>query len=311
MERIIKISILLTIINMMIATLLHAQELNCKVIVMADQVQGIDPKVFKTMEQEAAAFIKARKWGNDAFENNEKIECIFTIVLNKQIEGTEGGFMGRLSVQATRPVFNSSYTSSLINYTDKDFAIKYIQYQPFEFNDNRVSGNEPLVSNLSATLAYYCYLILGLDYDSFALKGGTEFFNKAQNIVNNAPENKAITGWKATEGQRNRFWLSDQILNNRFVNMRDVFYKYHRLGLDQLSTEPETARSLINGLFPILQQVNSENPTSMLMQFFFSAKSDEIRNFLAMTPMADKQKIIPILSQLDVTNAAKYAELMK
>ncbi len=311
MECIKKISLLSSLLILLFTYLGKAQELNCKVIVMADQVQGIDPKVFKTMEQEAAAFLKARKWGNDAFENNEKIECIFTIVLNKQIEGTEGGFNGRLSVQATRPVYNSTYTTSLINFTDKDFAIKYIQYQPFEFNDNRVTGNEPLVSNLSASLAYYCYLILGLDYDSYALKGGTDFFNKAQNIVNNAPENKAISGWKATEGQRNRFWLIDQILNNRFVNMRDVYYKYHRLGLDQLTTEPEQARSLMNSLFPILQQVNSENPTSMLMQFFFSAKSEEIRNFLAMTPLADKQKIIPILSQLDVTNAAKYAELMK
>lgn len=288
-----------------------AQELNCKVIVMAEQITGIEQKVFKTMESDAATFINTRKWGNDAFENKEKIECIFTIILNKQIEGVEGGFMGRLSIQATRPVYNTTYTTSLVNYTDKDFAIKYIQFQPFDFNDNRVTGNEPLVSNLSAMLAYYCYIILGLDYDSFALKGGTDFFNKALNIVNNAPENKAITGWKATESQRNRYWLTDQLLNTRFVTMRDVFYKYHRLGVDQLATEPEAARNTMNSLFPIMQTVNNENPSSMLMQFFINTKSEEIRNFLVATSMADKQKIIPLLSQIDVANAAKYAELMK
>lgn len=288
-----------------------AQELNCKVIVMAEQITGIEQKVFKTMESDAATFINTRKWGNDAFENKEKIECIFTIILNKQIEGVEGGFMGRLSIQASRPVYNTTYTTSLVNYTDKDFAIKYIQFQPYDFNDNRVTGNEPLVSNLSAMLAYYCYIILGLDYDSFALKGGTDFFNKALNIVNNAPENKAITGWKATESQRNRYWLTDQLLNTRFVSMRDVFYKYHRLGVDQLATEPEAARNTMNSLFPIMQTVNNENPSSMLMQFFINTKSEEIRNFLVATSMADKQKIVPLLSQIDVANAAKYAELLK
>jgi hypothetical protein len=288
-----------------------AQEFNCKVMVMGDQVAGIDQKVFRTMEQDAMTFVNTRKWGNDAFDNKEKIEVVFTIILSKQIEGVEGGFQGRLSVQATRPVYNSTYTTTLINHTDKDLAIKYIQFQPYDFNDNRVSGNDPLASNLTAMLAYYCYIILGMDYDSFALKGGTEFLNKALNIVNNAPEHKAISGWKATEGQRNRFWLSDQLLNNRFAGMRDVVYKYHRLGLDLLSTEPEAARSQINSLFPILQQINSENPASMLMQFFITTKSEEIRNFMALSSMADKQKIIPMLVQIDVANAAKYAELLK
>jgi hypothetical protein len=289
----------------------QAQELFAKVIVNAEQIQGTDPKVFNTMAQDATTFINTRKWSNDAFDVKEKIECIFTIVLNKQIEGVEGGYLGRISVQATRPIYGTTYTSSLINFSDKDLAIKYIQFQPYDFNDNRVSGNDPLASNLAATLAYYCYIILGLDYDSFALKGGTDFYNKALNIVNNAPENKIISGWKATESQRNRYWLIDQLLNSRFVNMRTVFYQYHRMGLDMLSTETEKARSTINSLFPILQQVNSDNPTSMIMQFFMNTKSEEFRNFLSGASLSDRQKIVPIISQLDVANAAKYAELLK
>ena len=210
---------------LLLAGIGYSQELNCKTIVIAEQVQGTDPKVFKTMEQAITEFVNTRKWGSDNFENKEKIECVFTIIINKQVEGVEGGFSGRLSIQATRPVYNTTYATNLVNFVDKDVAFKYIQFQPVEFNDNRVAGNDALASNLSALISFYSYMILGLDYDSYALKNGTEFFNKALNIVNNAPENKSIVGWKAAESQRNRFWLSDQISNNRFVGMREAFYK--------------------------------------------------------------------------------------
>ncbi|GBL34815.1 hypothetical protein EMGBS15_04100 [Filimonas sp.] len=143
------------------------------------------------------------------------------------------------------------------------------------------------------------------------MKGGTEFYNRAQNIVNNAPENKAIAGWKATENQRNRFWLVDQVTNSRFAEMRTLFYKYHRLGLDQFSTDAEQARNTMNDIFPMLERVNTDNPSSVLMRFFFYAKTDEIQNFLAKTSMTDKQKIVPILAAIDVTNASKYQALLK
>lgn len=288
-----------------------SQEFNCKAIVIAEQVQGTDPQVFKTLEQALSDFVNTRKWTSETYQNKEKIECVFTLIVNKTIEGVEGGFTGRLSIQATRPVFNSTYTTSLVNYVDKDFAFRYVQFQPIEFNDNRITGSDALVSNLPAVIAYYCYIILGLDYDSFALKGGTDYLTRAMNIANNAPEHKAINGWKATENQRNRFWLIDQMMNNRFAGMRDVVYKYHRLGLDMMTTDAEASRNTINALFPQLQQINNENPSSIWMQFFFNAKSDEIINFLALTPMNEKQKLVPILSQLDVSNAGKYANLLK
>jgi hypothetical protein len=288
-----------------------AQEFNCKVNVNADQIPGVEAKVFKTLEQSLSDFINTRKWGNDVFQSKEKIELVFTLILSKKIDGVEGGYLGRLSVQSKRPIFNSSYSSTIVNYTDKDLAIKYIEFQPIEFNDNRVVTNDALTSNLPAIISYYCYIALGLDYDSFSLKGGTDFYNKALNIANNAPENNAIVGWKATESQRNRFWLIDQLHNNRFDKMRTVFYQYHRVGLDLLTSDPELGRVNINGLIPILKEVNQENPSSMLMQFFFSAKSEELQNFISASTMADKQKIIPILSQLDVVNANKYIQLLK
>ncbi len=288
-----------------------AQEINCKVNVLGDQITGIDQKVFATLAQDAASFVNTRKWTSDEFENREKIDCIFTIILSKTLEGVEGGFSGRIAIQASRPVYGTSYVTNLINYTDKDFAFKYIQFQPFDFNDNRVAGNDPLVSNLTAVIAYYTYLVLGFDYDSFSLKGGTEFFNKALNIVNNAPENRFIAGWKAMESQRNRFWLSDQILNSRFAGFRDQYYKYHIQGLDLLSTDAENGRKNMNTVFAPLQQINNENPSSILLSFFFTAKNEEIRNFMQQNTTAEKQRIVPILQQLDVTNAAKYGELLK
>lgn len=288
-----------------------AQEFKAKVIVIAEQVQGTDPQVFKTMEQAITEFINTRKWTADAFTNAEKIECVMTVVVTKLIEGVEGGFTGRISVQATRPVYNTNYTSPMVNFVDKDLSFKYVQFQPIEFNDNRITGSDALVSNLPAVIAYYCYIILGLDYDSYALKGGTEYFNRALNIANNAPENKAISGWKATENQKNRFWLIDQILNSRFAAMREVVYKYHRLGMDLLSSDPETARNTMNGLFTTMQQINNENPSSIWLQFFFNAKSDEVVNFLSQATLIEKQKIVPIVSQLDVSNAGKYANLLK
>jgi hypothetical protein len=288
-----------------------AQEFNCKVNINADQIPGVEARVFKTLEQSLSDFINTRKWGNDVFQNKEKIELVFTLILSKKIDGVEGGYLGRLSVQSKRPIFNSSYSSTLINYTDKDLAIKYIEFQPIEFNDNRVVTNDALFSNLPAIISYYCYIALGLDYDSFSLKGGTDFYNKALNIANNAPENNTIVGWKATESQRNRFWLIDQLHNNRFDKMRIVFYQYHRVGLDLLTSDPELGRVNINGLIPILKEVNQENPSSMLMQFFFSSKSEEFQNFISASTMAEKQKLIPILSQLDVVNANKYIQLLK
>ncbi len=288
-----------------------AQEMNCKVMVIADQIQGVEPKVFKTLEKDLADFINNRKWTSDNFENKEKIECVFTLILNRQIEGVEGGYQGKLNISSSRPIFNTTYSSTMVNYVDNDISIKYVQYQQLDFNDSRVAGSDPFVSNLTALVAYYTYFILALDYDSYSLKGGTEFYNKAQNIVNNAPENKVIIGWKASENQRNRFWLADQAINSRFAEMRNVLYKYHRLGLDLMSTDPDGARNTINTIFPSLEQINTENPSSQWMRFFFYAKSDEIQNFLAKTSITDKQKIIPILTVIDVMNSGKYLALLK
>jgi hypothetical protein len=303
--------LILLVTILMSPLLLLAQEFNCKVNVMADQIQGVDQKIFATMQQSIQEFVNTRKWTNDNFETKERIECAFNIVLSKRIEDVEGGYIGRISVQSKRPVYNANYSSTMVNFMDKDLNIKYIQFQPITFNDNRVSGAEPLEANLSAVIAFYCYIMLGLDYDSFLLKGGTEHYNKALNIVNNAPEHKNIDGWKATDkDQRNRYWLADQLLNSRFASMREIFYKYHRLGLDLMTVDEEMAKVNMNVIFPMLQIVNQENPSSHIMRFFMAAKNEEVLSYVATLPPADKQRIVPVLTQIDVTNASKYVGLL-
>lgn len=288
------------------------QEVNCRAIVNANQIQGVDKKVFTTLEQAIETFVNTRKWTNDNFQQQEKIEVVFSLVLDAQIEGVEGGYTGSISIQSTRPVYNATYNSTMVNYVDKSLAINYIQFQPLDFADNRVTGSDALASNLTAIIAYYTYLVIGLDYDSFSLNGGTPYYNKALNVVNNAPEGREITGWKASEAnRRNRYWLVDQVLNNRFAKFREALYTYHRTGLDLMITDPETARQNMGSIFPDLKQMNLDNPSSLLLQFFFTAKSEEIMDYLQNADRAQKEIVIPICSQIDVRNAQEYFKLMK
>lgn len=282
-----------------------AQELNCKVKVMYDRIQGIDKQVFIGMERNISEFMNTRKWTTDQFQTNERIECNILINLTSQIE--QDAFEATINIQASRPVFNTSYNSSLVNFIDREFKFRFNQFTPLQFDDNRIVGNDPFASNLTATLAYYAYLVIGLDYDSFAPNGGNDYFKKAQNIVNNAPESgKAITGWKAVDGNKNRYWIIDQMLNPRFKAFRSIWYNMHREGLDKMSTKPVESRKLILETLPQLVQLNRENPSSILLQFFFSAKSDEFASLVAQEEQGEKTKYISMLQQLDIPNIQKY-----
>lgn len=292
----------------MFANLAMAQELNCKVRVMHDKIQGVDPQVFRAMEKALMDFINTRKWTTDDYAPVEKIDCTFLFNLTGRLEGD--AYTATINIQATRPVYNSSYYTSIINFVDRDVAIRYSQFSPLLFDDNRVSsGTDPLGDNLTATVAYYIYIILGLDYDSYSLNGGNAYFKKAQNIVNNAPEGKGVAGWKAVEGNKNRYWLVDQILNPRFAELHKYWYTMHRLGLDMLYDKPNEARQNIVSGISTLGKLNKENPGAILLQFFFNAKSNELINLLNDMPSQERQGYITTLSQIDVPNAAKYQAL--
>lgn len=286
----------------------QAQELNCKVRVMRDKIQGVDKEVFNNLERSISEFLNTRKWTSDQFAATERIDCNILINVTKRIE--DDAYEATMNIQATRPVFNTSYTSTIMNFIDKDFKFRYSQYTPIQYDDNRVSGNDPLASNLTATLAYYVYLILGLDYDSYQQDGGTEFFKKAQNIVNNAPEQRnVIEGWKAVESNRNRYWIIDQMLSPRFVTMRQIWYRLHREALDNMYNKAEQSRKIILDDILKLSQLQKDNPTAILLQFYFNAKSDEYMGVLAQVPKEQRGIYITLLSQIDVPNAQKYNNL--
>ena len=288
-----------------------AQELNCKVTILHDKITGVDGQVFSAMQKSITEFLNTHKWTNDEYTTIEKIDVNFMINLTaNNIGGDVDAYSATMSIQASRPVFNSSYTTTTVNFVDKDVQFKYTQYNPLHFDDNQVSGSDPMSANLTALLAYYSYVILALDYNSFAQDGGTNELKKAQGVVNNSPESgKSISGWKPVEGTRNRYWLIDQLLSNRFQDVRNIWYSMHREGLDSMYTKPTESRNRILGGLKKLSQVNKENPSSILLQFFFNAKSDEYLHLLASAPKQERAQYINILTALDVPNANKYNSL--
>jgi hypothetical protein len=303
-----KILVLLTI--SVFQSIIYGQEFQSKVTVVASRVPNtVDKKVFQTLQSQLTNFINNRKWTSDVFQPQERIDCNFLLNIESVVETNV--YKASLTVQAGRPVFNSSYSTALINFQDADVTFRYVEYQPVEFNENRVQGSDALASNLTATFAYYVNIILGLDYDSFGAKGGDVFFQKAQNIVNNAPENRNISGWKAFDGLRNRYWLAENFMNTRFNLVHDVIYTYYRQGLDFMYENEANSRSQILNALVQLQALNQENPNSMVVQFFMLGKSQELIRIFKKALPQDKSRVVETLQKLDVANASKYQQELK
>ena len=289
-----------------------AQEINCKVSIRHDRILNVDQQVFTDMERAISSFINTRKWTSDDYAAQEKIDCTIMFNLTAKLDGIQDGYEATMNIQATRPVYNTGYNTSLMNFIDKEVNFKFNQFSPLIFDDNRVSASgDAIADNLTASLAYYIYLVLALDYDSYAINGGNPYYKKAQNIVNNAPEGKGVKGWKAVDGTKNRYWLAEQMLNPRFIDFHKYWYTMHRLGYDIYYDKPVEAKRNILGGISMLQKLNRDNPNAILVQFFFNAKSTELLNLLGDMPVADRQQYITQLSQADVTNAQKYQSLSK
>jgi hypothetical protein len=289
---------------------LIAQELKAKVTVMAGRVATtVDRKIFTTLQTQLNNFMNNRKWTGDVFRDNEKIECSFIVNIESAVEPNV--YKASLTVQAARPVFNASYQAALVNFIDPELLFKYIEFQPVEFNENRVQGTDAGVANLTAVLAYYAYMIIGLDYDSFSPKSGEAFFRKAQNIVNNAPEGQRIAGWRMFDGLRNRYWLNENLINSKYNIIHDVVHTYYRAGLDKLIENENEARANMLQALIQLNAFNKENPNTMILQFFMQGKLNELIGVFKKGTAEEKTKAVEILSLLDIPNANKYKEEIK
>lgn len=288
----------------------NAQELQARFSVIASKVSStVDRKIFNTLQTAVTNFLNNRRWTNDVFQPSEKIQCNFLLTIEQDLGNNV--YKGKLTVQAARPIYNTSYDSPLINYLDDNIVFKYIEFQPMEFNENRVQGNDPLVANLPAVLAYYVNIILGFDYDSFGLRGGDNYFQKAWNIVNNAPESRDIGGWKSFDGLRNRYWLAENLNNNRYALIHDALYAYYRSGMDLFFENEEAGRNGILNCLNFLGTVNTQNPNSMIMQFFFQGKGNELVKVFSKASGDQKTRALDLLTRLDITNAATYNRELK
>ncbi|MBA4168584.1 MAG: DUF4835 family protein [Chitinophagaceae bacterium] len=287
----------------------YAQELLAHVSINASQVSSqVDKKVFATLQTALSSFLNNRKWTQDAYQPNERINCNFLLIISKAEDDV---FTGTITVQAARPVYSSSYVTPLINFRDEAITFKYVEFQPIEFNENRVAGSDPLASNLPACLAFYAYVILGLDYDSFTLRGGDPYFQKAENIINNAPDGRNISGWRSFDGQRNRYWLVENLTNTKYSVVHDAMYNYYRQGLDHMYENETEARGAILNCITQLNTLNNDQFNSMVIPFFFQGKSNEIVKIFRKAPPEEKQKVLEMMTKMDMSNANTYKQELK
>lgn len=280
-----------------VSTTGRAQELNCTVTVIAPQISNVDVSRFEALEDGIREFMNGRRWTNDNFEFEERIECTLQLTVSEAIGSTV--FKGSMQVQSSRPVFNSDYNTPVLLVNDGDIQFEWLDNSTILFNPGQHRDN------LSSLLAYYAYMILGMDYDTFSLEGGTPHFLQAQAIVANA-QNAGERGWKASQGKQNRYWLVENHLSQTFRPVRICLYNYHRKGLDVLFQDIEGGRLTIAESLIDMRSTNRIRPGSYNIQVFFLSKSDEIINIFSPAPDAERGRLLPILKQLDPGNIQSY-----
>ncbi|MDP4289982.1 MAG: DUF4835 family protein [Bacteroidota bacterium] len=279
-----------------------AQEFNVQVQVIAPQIQGTDRRVFETLQKSLYEFVNDRKWSPYIVRPEERIEGSILITISEHPASDQ--FRGKINVILQRPVYKTTYNSSLLNYADNDFRFNYVESQPLDYSDNNYT------SNITSVIAFYLNVFLGMDGDSFSSMGGTFFFQKAQDIVN-AAQSSSDPGWKAFESQRNRYWMAENYLNPSYSVFREAIYKYHRLGLDVMADQIDQGRSAISESLDDLRRVYRERPGLFVLQLFLGAKRDEIINIFSKASPADQTKAVNILREIDPANANKYQQILQ
>lgn len=295
----LKKTIQFTVIFLLCGLLVNGQELNCNVIVSSQQIQGSNKQVFETLRKSLYEFVNNKKWTDHVFKDEERIDCSLMFTITDQ---NSDEFRGTLQIQARRPVYNSSYTTNLLNYKDNDIHFRYVEFESLEFNE------QAHTSNLVAIVAFYVNMILGMDYDTYAPEGGTLFFQRAETIVNNA-QNAPESGWKAFEGTKNRYWFVENMMNDKYSPMRSCMYRYHRSGLDRMSAVVDEGRGEIAEAIMELRPAYRENPTAMIWQLFFTAKSDEITSIFTEAFPDERSRIVIVLKEIDPANASKWDKI--
>ncbi|WP_231961670.1 type IX secretion system protein PorD [Urechidicola croceus] len=281
----------------LVAIQANAQELNATVTVNSDKVPGSNKQVFQTLERSITEFLNQKKWTNKNFKSQEKIQCNFTLTILEQ-EGSNN-FTGNIQVQSSRPVYNSSYLTPIFNFKDNDFSFRYTEFENLQYNPNSFD------SNLVSVITFYTYMVLGMDGDTFARNGGTEYYNSAENVMNQAQQSSYI-GWNQNDNGVTRFRLITDILSGAFSNFRVAMYNYHLLGLDIMHNDKLESKEKISNSLKLLKTIYDRRPNAILVRVFMDAKSDEIVNIFSDGPRFETDKLKDDLIRMSPTNMSKW-----
>lgn len=284
---------------------LTAQELYCNVQVSAQKIQGSNREIFQSMQRDIYEFMNNTVWTDNIISYSERIECNIIINLDNQLSADE--FRGTMQVQLSRPVYNTTYESTVLNFVDNNIQFRYVEFQPLEFNPNSFTGN------LVSLLSYYAYLIIGIDFDTYSSKGGTPYFQIAEKIVNNA-QNTAEQGWKPYDGSRNRnrYWLVKNILDEEYSGVRQFLYQYYIRGIDRMESDIQLARTEIYESLRRLQEVYRARPDPFMyyMTLIMEAKASELVNIYSSAFPEEKNRVVQLLTEIDPANENRYKEIL-
>ena len=277
-----------------------AQELNCNLVVNAQQTGNENVQVFKTLEKQLYEFVNNTRWTNKTYETRERIDCSIVIIIQSY---SSDAFQASIQVQSARPVFNSSYSTSVYNFNDKDFNFNYLEYQNLNFNSSQFE------SNLISVIAFHVYMILGMDADTFELNGGQKYYEQARDIANYSQRGNS-KGWEPPKGgDQTRRVLIDNIMSNTYSEFRSALYTYHRTGLDIMASDSKAAKNVISKTIVNFQSLNKRRPNSLLVRTFFDAKADEITDIFSSGPKVKISDLVSVLNKVAPIHSKKWQKI--
>ncbi len=290
------------IVALFVWTVTYGQELQVKVSINTPKLHTADPAVFETLKTAIEEFMNNQKWTTDVYEQKERVKMDIVMTISKEL--TAASFEAELSLQSIRPVFGSTYETPLFKHLDKEVVFIYQQFQPLEYSQTA------FMDNLTSILAFYAYVALGIDYDSFASQGGEPYYQMAQDIVNRIPPSisSTVPGWRSVDGTRNRYWLVESILSPRAKAFRQSIYDYHRQGLDLMHKDLASGRAVMTGAIETLADVNRNYPNAMILQVFANTKSDEIIEIYKGASTLEKERVIRTMEQVNPPRASSYRQ---
>ena len=292
-------------LTFLMANFLLAQELEFEVTINTPKLQTADPKVFENLEKSIEEFLNNRKWTEDVYEPEERIKCKIQLTIEEELSATK--FRANIAVQSRRPIFKSGEETPMLNHVDKDFIFNYEPFQPIVFSKNLYQDN------LSSILGFYAYIIIGMDYDSFSPLGGEKYFQTAQDILTSVPQNAAsqFPGWRQLDGNRNRYWIIENLLNPRVRDFRQAMYEYHRLSLDTMSEDANAGRAVMTNAINKINDVSRNYPNAMILQMFCNSKRSEVIEIFKKGTKAEKDKCHKTMVRIDAANASEYRKIGK